>query len=132
MRPMKQETATIPADRPTRPTRFSSAKQSNSDRDNRENACNNAPTGVDRKTVPVSRLPIRSTDIYQNEGEFNAGRPTKNLHETCDQVRMQLEERIMSLELLNDRLQAEVDEHRRVNIELLKTCQGLRYAQKSQ
>ena len=125
----KQETATIPAGRPRRVTRFSGSRGSNNPRDNLENSGDNVHPRLDKKSVPVSRLPIRSNHIYQNEVDFDTGKSSDNVHEACKQECSQLKERIMSLELLTDRLQAEVDEHRRVNIELLKTCQHLRYAQ---
>jgi hypothetical protein len=127
----KQETATIPVGRYNRTTRFSASRRLKATQENISDTNQTAQTRSGSKSIPVSRLPIRSNQIYQNPSDFAAENFPEVVHDACKRARAELEERITALEMLNDRLQAEVDEHRRVNIELLKTCQGLRYAQMS-
>jgi hypothetical protein len=125
----RPKTDTIPRRNHEKTNRFSSSIGSDKADADRENSLQNIRESPRSKSIPTSKLPIRSASIYQSHCECSSGSHTKPPVHVQETSRIQLEERIIALELLNDRLRAEVDEHRKVNVELLKTCQGLRYAQ---
>ena len=125
----RPKTNTIPRRNIDRGTRFSSSVGTDLGDFDRENSLQNTRESPRSKTIPTSKLPIRSSRIYQSQHECTGRTDPRKTAPVQESARIQLEERIIALEILNDRLRAEVDEHRKVNVELLKTCQGLRYAQ---
>jgi hypothetical protein len=127
----KHDANSLPVRNSTRATRFSDHARGTSRSHNQENSLRNSAALPETKSIPSSKLPIRSSAIYQSSETYGDSRISEKVHEACQVAQSQLEQRIIALELMNDRLRAEVEEHRRVNIELLKSSQGLRYAQMS-
>jgi len=82
--------------------------------------------------IPITKLPVRSPYIYENDTQIEQTTPIDPDKVYSDNhTSAELQKRIDELESENVQLHDQIRELRSVNIELLRSCQSLRLHQLS-